>query len=306
MEKLSLRKLKVLVEVAATGSATEAGNRLNLGQSSVSQTLKELQDDLGIDLVERAGRGLAITSAGQRLAVEGQRVLAALKRAEAVAKTLRSGELEEIAVGVVTPFIHGEIARCIARFSAQHPSLSLALESHRKHRLIEQVLHGDLDIAVAIGGVVEPGIDAFASIAMRVVCIVPPQHPLAAHSVVNDSALKPHRQIVLTEGSALRVALEAVGVAANSELHSGVIKASTQRAIVTMVETGAGVALVDPLVLSPDDKIIVLRYEPALHVNLCMFARDDWQERPQIKALALQLYDSLLPLSGVAHAARLP
>lgn len=298
MDMLTLRKLKVLVTVAETRSATQAGQQLHLGQSAISQTLKELQDDLGIPLFERAGRGLRITPAGQRLAAEGQRVLAALKRANAVADTLQSGELEEIAVGVVTPFIHGEIARCIARFSARHHSLSLALESHKKDRLIEHVLHGDLDIAVAIGGVAEPGIDTFATIAMRVVCIVPPQHALAGNTVVNDAELKQHRQIVLTEGSALRVALEAAGVAGNSDPHGGVIKASTQRAIVTMVETGAGVALVDPLVLSPDDKVKVLDYEPAIHVNLCMFARDDWQERAQVRELAMQLYESLLPLAS--------
>ncbi|MGB0848643.1 MAG: LysR family transcriptional regulator [Thiolinea sp.] len=298
METLTLRKLKVLVAVAETGSATQAGQLLHLGQSAVSQTIKELQTDLGITLFERMGRGLVATPDGHRLAAEGQRVLAALKRANSVATALQRGEPGELAVGVLTPFIHGEIARCIARFSAQHTPLSLALESHKKPRLVEHVLHGDLDIAVAIGGVNEPGITTFATISMRVVCIASPNHPLANLSVVHDSELKQYRQIMLTEGSPLRVALEAAGVGGNSDPQRGMIKVSTQRAIVTMVETGAGVALVDPLVLSPDDQVVVLPYEPAVNVNLCMFARDDWQERPHVRDLALQLYESLLPLAS--------
>lgn len=299
MSTLTLRKLKVLVTVAETGSTTEAGRQLHLGQSSISQTLKTLQDDLGIALFERAGRGLATTAAGQRLAVEGQHVLAALKRADKVAQALQRSEPEQIAVGVLTPFIHGEIARCIARFSAKHTPLALALESHKKDRLIERVLHGDLDIAVAIGGVNEPGISTFATIAMRVVCITPPGHVLRQQAAVKHSSFQQHRQIVLTEGSPLRVALEAAGISASHNAPQGLIKVSTQRAIVTMVEAGAGIALVDPLVLSPDDKVEVLDYEPAIHVNLCMFARDDWQERLQVRDLALQLYESLLPLASV-------
>ena len=298
MNTLTLRKLKVLVTVAETGSTTEAGRQLHLGQSAISQTLKALQDDLGIVLFERAGRGLATTAAGQRLAAEGQRVLAALKRADKVVQALQRNEPEQIAVGVLTPFIHGEIARCIARFSANHTPLALALESHKKDRLIELVLHGDLDIAVAIGGVDEPGIITFATIAMRVVCITPPEHALTRLSVVSHSDFQQHRQIILTEGSPLRVALETAGIMSSHGSQQGMIKVSTQRAIVTMVEAGAGIALVDPLVLSPDDAVQVLDYEPAINVNLCMFARDDWQERSRVRDLALQLYESLLPLAS--------
>ena len=57
MPSLNLRKIKVLVTVAETRSATLAGQRLHLGQSAVSQTLKELQEDLGITLFQRIGRG---------------------------------------------------------------------------------------------------------------------------------------------------------------------------------------------------------------------------------------------------------
>ena len=79
------------------------------------------------------------------------------------------------------------------------------------------------------------------------------------------------------------------------------IETSTQRSMVTMVEAGAGIALVDPLVLSPEDKVKILSFEPAIHVNLSVFARSGWQKRPHMQALARLLYDSLSPLGSTSH-----
>lgn len=301
MTTLDLRKLKVLVAVAKTRSATIAGQQLHIGQSAVSQTLKEIQEELGIVLFERVGRGLMPTAAGEKLAAEGQRVLAALTRTNTVASALQRGEQNEIVVGVMTAFIHGEIARCIARFSTRHQHLSLGLETHDRNELIERVLNGKLDIAVVIGGIREPGIKTFATIAMRVVCITPKGHPLAQLTAVRERDLMAYRQIILTRDSPLRMALEAAGIATNKQQHYGTIRAGTQRAIVTMVEMGAGVALVDPLVLAENDQIEVLTFEPAIHVNLSMFARDDWANRTLAHELGVKLYQALAHLSGDAN-----
>ncbi|MEZ5480467.1 MAG: LysR family transcriptional regulator [Thiolinea sp.] len=303
MELLDLRKLRVLVAVEETGSATRAGEQLHLGQSAISQTLKEIQQELGLPLFERAGRGLKATAAGARLAAEGRRVLAALHHANTVAAALQRGEQDEIGIGVMTPFIQGEIARCIAQFSAARPDLTLTLESHGKDALQDRVLHGELDIGVVIGSINEPGLTTFATIAMRVVCIAPPGHPLAERDMVTHADLQTCRQIILTEGSPLRLALETAGFALSGNSLRPVIKAGTQRAIVTMVETGAGVALVDPLVLAPQDRVVVRPFEPALHVNLSMFARDDWQEHSAVAELARALYQALTPLSGDGKSA---
>jgi DNA-binding transcriptional LysR family regulator len=299
MDPIDLRKLRILVTVADTHSATEAGKQLFLGQSAVSQVLKELQDDLGLVLFERIGRGLVPTSAGMRLAEEGKRVLVALNRVNKLAQAMKSGEHKEVSIGVMTPFIHGELARCIARYSTEHSQLSIKLESYSKQELIEHLVQGDLDIAAAIGTISEPGISTFATIALRVVCVIPPGCDLAKQKVVHENDLQAYRQIRLTEGSPLRVALEASGIAASNSHGWGTLEAGTQRTMVIMVEAGAGVALVDPLVLSPDDKVEVREFSPPVYVNLSLFARDDWARRPYVKGMALALYEALAPLSSL-------
>jgi len=299
MEAIDLQKLRLIITLVETQSLSLAAQQLMVEPSTLSQQLSSLQYHLGVTLFESHNQTLIPTAAGLRLAEEGKRVLVALNRVNKLAQAMKHGEQQEVSVGVMTPFIHGELARCIARYSADYPQLSLKLESYTKQQLIEHLVHGELDIAAAIGSISEPGIRTFATIALRVVCVLPPDCPLAQQNIVHESDLQAYRQIRLTEGSPLRNALEASGIAVSNSHGWGTLEAATQRTMVIMVEAGAGIALVDPLVLSPDDKVAVREFSPPVYVNLSLFARDDWARRPYVKGMALALYHALAPLSSL-------
>ena len=296
---ITLEKLRLLAALVSAGSSGEAALQLDVSPTALAQSLRSLEKSLGLKLFEQSGDDLLPSSECLRLAEEGKRVLVALNRVTTLAQEMQSDSLPEVSVGVMTAFIHGELARCIARYSAEYSKLSIRLESHTKQQLIQKLVDGELDIAAAIGSVNEPGISTFATIAMRIVCVMAPDCPLAKQKVIHENDLQTYRQIQLTEGSALRIALEASGIAASKGHGWGAIEASTQRTMVIMVEAGAGVALVDPLVLSPDDKIAVREFSPPVYVNLSLFARDDWARRPYVKGMALALYDALAPLSSL-------
>jgi len=296
---ITLEKLRLLAALASAGSSGEAALQLDVSPTALAQSLRTLEKSLGLKLFEQSGDDLLPSSECLRLAEEGKRVLVALNRVTTLAQEMQSDSLPEVSVGVMTAFIHGELARCIARYSTEYSKLSIRLESHTKQQLIQKLVDGELDIAAAIGSVNEPGISTFATIAMRIVCVMAPDCPLAKQKVIHENDLQTYRQIQLTEGSALRIALEASGIAASKGHGWGAIEASTQRTMVIMVEAGAGVALVDPLVLSPDDKIAVREFSPPVYVNLSLFARDDWARRPYVKGMALALYDALAPLSSL-------
>lgn len=299
-DAITIDKLRLLAAFTSAGSSVEAAKQLSVTPAALAQSLYTIQAGLGLSLIEPAGDDLLPTSECLRIAEEGKRVLAALNRVKTLASEMQGNSLPEVSVGVMTAFIHGELARCIARYSTEYTKLSIRLESHTKQQLIQKLVDGKLDIAAAIGSVNEPGISTFATIAMRIVCVMAPDCPLAQQQVIHENDLQTYRQIRLTKGSALRIALEANGIAASQEGHGkGVIEANTQRTMVIMVEAGAGVALVDPLVLSPEDKIAVREFSPPVYVNLSLFARDDWARRPYVKGMAMALYDALSPLSSL-------
>lgn len=296
---MTLDKLRLLAALTSAGSSNEAAKQLSLSPSALMRSLQALQKEFGLSLFELVADDLLPTSECLRIAEEGKRVIAAMNRVNTLTQEMQNNALPEVSVGVMTAFIHGEVARCIARYSTEYSKLSIRLESHTKKQLIQKLVDGELDIAAAIGSVSEPGISTFATIAMRIVCVMAPDCPLAKQKVIHENDLQTYRQIRLTKNSALRIALEASGIAASQSHGWGVIEANTQRTMVIMVEAGAGVALVDPLVLSPDDKIAVREFSPPVYVNLSLFARDDWARRPFVKGMALALYDALSPLSSL-------
>lgn len=298
-DAITLEKLRLLAALTSAGSSSEAAKQLSLSHSTLLHSLQALQKEFGLNLFEQIGEDLLPTSECLRIAEEGKRVIAAMNRVNTLTQEMQNNALPEVSVGVMTAFIHGELARCIARYSTEYSKLSIRLESHTKKQLIQKLVDGELDIAAAIGSVSEPGISTFATIAMRIVCVMAPDCPLAKQKVIHENDLQTYRQIRLTKNSALRIALEASGIAASQSHGWGVIEANTQRTMVIMVEAGAGVALVDPLVLSPDDKIAVREFSPPVYVNLSLFARDDWARRPHVKGMALALYDALSPLSSL-------
>ena len=299
LEAITLNKLRLLVSLISGESSSQVATQLSQPHDAFRNSLLALEKEFGLNLFERVGDDLLPTSECLRIGEESKRVLVALNRVSTLANEMKNDSLPEVSVGVMTAFIHGELARCIARYSTEYSKLAIRLESHTKKQLIQKLFDGELDIAAAIGSVTEPGVSTFATIAMRIVCVMAPDCPLAKQSVVHENDLQTYRQIRLTEGSALRTALEASGVAASQSHGWGVIEASTQRTMVIMVEAGAGVALVDPLVLSPDDKIAVREFSPPVYVNLSLFARDDWARRPYVKGMALALYEALAPLSSL-------
>jgi DNA-binding transcriptional LysR family regulator len=100
MVELDARRLRVLHTVALRGGVTAAAASLHVSPSAVSQQLAQLEREAGCDLVERAGRGICLTPAGEALAVHAEQVLHALDRAEAAVAAARSGVAGTVRVGM--------------------------------------------------------------------------------------------------------------------------------------------------------------------------------------------------------------
>src|SRR5499433_774349 len=121
--RLKLRDLDVLLAVVETGSMGKAGKRLNISQPAVSKAVVELEDALGVRLVDRSRRGVVPTSYGLALA----------KRSVAVFNDLRQGVQDidfltdptkgEIRVGTTDPLMVAIVAPAIDRLSRKYPRM---------------------------------------------------------------------------------------------------------------------------------------------------------------------------------------
>lgn len=154
---VNLNRLAVLVAVVETGSLTAAAQRLGLAKSMVSKHMQLLEAELGVALLVRSTRKLALTEAGRAFYDSSRRLL---QDAEQAIETARNGrDQPQGTLRVATPIDYGVIvvAPLLARLQARYPGLKVELEGGDQR--IDLIAAG-IDVAVRLGKLADSGYQA--------------------------------------------------------------------------------------------------------------------------------------------------
>jgi DNA-binding transcriptional LysR family regulator len=143
---LDLDLLRSFVSVVDAGGFTRAGERVHRTQSTVSQQIKRLEDDIGQPLLNRNGKDTTPTEAGERLLSYARRLLALAEEArDVVARPDAEGAVR---LGVPEDFAAYRLAKLLATFSRSHPSLRLDVRADQSANLRRDLERGELDLAL--------------------------------------------------------------------------------------------------------------------------------------------------------------
>jgi DNA-binding transcriptional LysR family regulator len=145
---LNVTRLRVFASVARHGSVTRAAHELHYAQPSVSHHLARLEEEVGLKLVERVGRGIRLTPDGVLLARRATEILARLESAEdelASRAGLRTGRVRVAGFQSVLCTL---VAQAAARLHAASPGIEITLTDLHPDLAIEQVRDGSIDVAV--------------------------------------------------------------------------------------------------------------------------------------------------------------
>jgi DNA-binding transcriptional LysR family regulator len=143
---LDLELLRSFVSVVDAGGFTRAGERVHRTQSTVSQQIKRLEDDIGQPLLNRSGKDLTPTEAGERLLSYARRLLALAEEARDV--LTRPGNEGAVRLGVPEDFAAYRLAKLLAAFARSHPNLRLDVRADQSTNLKRDLERGDLDLAL--------------------------------------------------------------------------------------------------------------------------------------------------------------
>ena len=141
---LDLTALRSFVTVAETGGVTKAAQQLHLTQSAVSMQLKRLELSLGQPLLDRSGRGVALTNQGEQLLSYGRRMLAL--NDEVMARMTDDAFQGEIRFGVPADIVFPNIPHVLQRFDRAYPRVRVNLFSSNTRKLKAMIESGDLDL----------------------------------------------------------------------------------------------------------------------------------------------------------------
>lgn len=143
---LDLELLRSFVSVVDAGGFTRAGERVHRTQSTVSQQIKRLEEDVGRPLLIRSGKDVTPTEAGERLLTYARRLLSLAEEARDVLS--RPGSEGAIRIGITEDFAAYRLTKLLATFARNHPTLRLDVRSGQSLFLYRDLERGDLDLAL--------------------------------------------------------------------------------------------------------------------------------------------------------------
>lgn len=284
---LDLARLRALHAVHVHGSVGAAATALGYTASAVSQQITKLERETRTTLLERQGRGVALTEAAQLLAETAQELMAIVERAEVALEERRGKPTGRLTTVAFPTAARGLMPGVLAELAAAHPSLELRLLEEGAHLAVDLVARGVVDLAVVHDWDIAPlpapeGLERVVIGEDRCDVLVPAGHPLAARGPLAREDLTDQRWICQPPGHVchewLVRTLRELG--SEPDLAFQVSEYQTQ---LELVAAGLGIALVPRLGRGPvPGGAAVVSLEPAPVRRLYALWRTGASRRPAI------------------------
>ena len=141
---LGTRKLRYFIAIADAGAVSRAAATLNVAQSALSHHIVELEAELGVKLLERQARGVALTGAGRRLYEHASAILAALDKAETDVKTFSEVASGPVSVGLCPTAVEAISLQLMLAVRKSCPKVHLTVIEGMSPNLLERVFLGEI------------------------------------------------------------------------------------------------------------------------------------------------------------------
>jgi len=249
MADLKLKDLRYLVALADTRHFGQAAARCYVSQPTLSAQLKKLEDYLGVQLVERHPRRIAITEAGQQVVARARRIIEASDEIVSLAETRRdplAGRLRVALLPTIGPYLLPIVA---PRLRRKLPRLELLLYEYQTGPMLQHLQAGDIDLGILALPVPSEGLAERKLFDEPFVVAVPEKNPLAARRSLKAADLNGETLLLLEDGHCLRD--QALDVCSRTQVHEKQdFRATSLETLRQMVASGSGITLLPQLAAS--------------------------------------------------------
>lgn len=295
---MELRQLRYLVAVADSGTVSRAAERLHITQPGLSRQLRQLEQDLGVDVFERSAGRLTLTSAGRALVPLARDLLGQVEAFRVAATFHADGRLDRLTVGAPTVTLTDVVAPFIATLGDDDPTTDVLGTDGSSS--VEALGHG-ADLAIGTARPRKP----FRSRPLAVLPVwayVPPDHPWAARRRVTVTELAGEPLLALPPAFTARQALDAALTAAGTTSGS-LLEAANGTVAQALAAAGRGIAVVSD---DPRYDLVALPIELPCTGLLTIRLFSVWDSRhaaaPTLEAIARRLSTFTCERYGVPPA----
>jgi len=240
---LNLHLLRVFVAVANTGSFSQAAKILYISQPAVSKGIRQLETQLGMELIDRSIYTFTLTEGGRLLHQHGLHIFAAEHAAEVALEELQGLVRGSLALGASQTIGTYLLPPLMGQFHRQYPGVRLSLEILNTHQIIERLRSAPLDLAFVEGPVASSSLTITPWQVDRLVIIAPPDSPLVNQKRLTLNQLTAEPFIMREAGSGTRenieLAMRERGLHLNIAMELG-----SNSAVKEAVSAGLGISIV--------------------------------------------------------------
>lgn len=305
---MNLRELQYLVALAEHRNFRRAAEACVVSQPTLSAQIRKLEDELGVQLVERSPRNVMLTPAGQDAVVRARRVVAEVEQMREAARRLRRPEGGTLRLGVFPTLGPYLLPHAMPRLRERFPDLQLLLTEEKSDPLLERLREGKLDAAILALPVHDQNLQCEPLFEEPFYLAVPQNHPLAAREALSLAELATCDLMLLEDGHCLRdQALEVCHLSGAREKPE--FRATSLETLRQMVIAGVGLTLMPALAVRQTgpfpDGLHLLRFsDGAPSRQLALFWRRSSAIAPLLRQVAQVLRslpaDLLRPLPEAA------
>ncbi|MGY4801211.1 LysR family transcriptional regulator [Teichococcus aerofrigidensis] len=242
---MNLRQMEVFHAIMHEGSVTGAAQALGVSQPSVSEMLRLAEARIGLTLFERRHGRLHPTAEARSLFAEVEKVFEAVRRVHRAAAMLRDAETGLLRIASINALGLALAPRLLGRFAAAAPGIEGRLAILRRHELSEALLSGEFDLGLVFLSGQDPRLRRQELARRPLRCLVPEGHALAGRAGLTLRELVAAPLIGFSRLQTLHTLLRRIF--AEAELaYRPVAEVEHIIQAWTMVQAGAGLAIVDP------------------------------------------------------------
>lgn len=273
---VTIRHLRCFLAVAGTGSFTVASNRMFLTQSSLTATIQQFEEAVGLKLFDRTTRRVVMTEEARRFHGEAQKILKEFDAAISDLKALAQGEQGNIRIAAAASIIYQFLTRAIPVFRQSYPNVTISLRDAGSEQVERMLLDGDLDFAITSRHKGYPDLDYTPLIEDRYGVLCLPRYPLGrSDGPLRWSDLPPRDYVAFSADTGIGSFL-AAHAGFSPLMSSPHDEVSSTTSLYAMLSLGDRYSIVPALAARADD-FPDLRFrelaEPVLTRKICLITR---------------------------------
>lgn len=193
---MELRHLKYFMAVAEELHFGRAAQRLHIAQSALSQQILSLEDELGIQLLERTKRRVRLTTAGQALLEDTREILLQVEQAIERSQRIAKGEIGQLRIGFTILSLHSVLPQILATFRHRHPCVQLMLREMSTQDQLEALRTKQIDVGFLHPPIDDHDLELLTLKTEAMMVVLPSYHPLARRKRLTMQSLSPYPLII--------------------------------------------------------------------------------------------------------------